>query len=410
MAHVTKDSVTQDFTYDPNGNRTSGYDANGNPISNINYDSQDRLMTWGAYSYTYDRKGTLTSRHNSTTGETMSYHYDLFGNLTEVDFSTGKTITYKVDAYGRRVARTVDPDGPNGSQQPKTTTYLYNAASQLVAMHDPWNNVWHFIYGTRQNTPDLIYLDDFIYRVLSDHLGSPRLVVDTTDLSDTLLEARYDAWGNASGFFYNFPFGFAGGLYDPDTGLVRFGARDYDPMTGRWTSKDPILFGGGQENLYVYAEDDPVNHADPSGRVGFAIGGGGAVDSSVAMFLTAVTGWPGVGGVGLGSGFFVDVSASRGLSLGVYDSGSARLGVSMPAQVAGGAAATFFTDLSKFSGSSVVGKGEVGKIGVGVGSGLLSISFGPGTGAFLGLEISNTELLGLRFKPWGSGPGCSLVL
>ena len=34
------------------------------------------------------------------------------------------------------------------------------------------------------------------------------------------------------------PFGFAGGLYDPDTGLVRFGARDYDAETGRWTSKE----------------------------------------------------------------------------------------------------------------------------------------------------------------------------
>ncbi len=40
------------------------------------------------------------------------------------------------------------------------------------------------------------------------------------------------------------PFGFAGGLYEADTKLVRFGARDYDPQFGRWTSKDPILFGG----------------------------------------------------------------------------------------------------------------------------------------------------------------------
>jgi len=63
----------------------------------------------------------------------------------------------------------------------------------------------------------------------------------------------------------NDTFGFAGGLYDADTGLVRFGARDYDPVVGRWTSKDPILFAGGQANLYVYVGGDPINFIDPSG-------------------------------------------------------------------------------------------------------------------------------------------------
>ena len=41
------------------------------------------------------------------------------------------------------------------------------------------------------------------------------------------------------------PFGFAGGLYDADTGLVRFGARDFDAVTGRWVLKDPSRFAGG---------------------------------------------------------------------------------------------------------------------------------------------------------------------
>ncbi|MEO6602101.1 MAG: RHS repeat-associated core domain-containing protein, partial [Polyangiaceae bacterium] len=63
------------------------------------------------------------------------------------------------------------------------------------------------------------------------------------------------------------PFGFAGGLYDADTGLVRFGARDYDPQVGRWISKDPIRFDGGQANLYVYANNDPLNATDSTGLV-----------------------------------------------------------------------------------------------------------------------------------------------
>jgi RHS repeat-associated protein len=37
---------------------------------------------------------------------------------------------------------------------------------------------------------------------------------------------------------FTVPFGFAGGLQDKDTGLVRFGYRDYDPDVGRWTAKE----------------------------------------------------------------------------------------------------------------------------------------------------------------------------
>jgi RHS repeat-associated protein len=61
------------------------------------------------------------------------------------------------------------------------------------------------------------------------------------------------------------PFGFAGGLYDPDTKLVRFGARDYDANAGRWTTKDPLGFASGESNVYSYVEGDPVNLIDPSG-------------------------------------------------------------------------------------------------------------------------------------------------
>jgi RHS repeat-associated protein len=104
------------------------------------------------------------------------------------------------------------------------------------------------------------------YRILSDHLGSVRLVVNTST-GAVAHRIDYDEFGNITadtnpGFQ---PFGFAGGMYDADTGLTRFGARDYDPVIGRWTTKDPINFDGGDTNLYGYVLSDPVNLIDDDG-------------------------------------------------------------------------------------------------------------------------------------------------
>jgi len=65
------------------------------------------------------------------------------------------------------------------------------------------------------------------------------------------------------------PFGFAGGLQDRDTGLVRFGYRDYDPDVGRWTAKDQIFFYGGDTDLYGYCLNNPINLIDPWGLYTF---------------------------------------------------------------------------------------------------------------------------------------------
>jgi RHS repeat-associated protein len=76
----------------------------------------------------------------------------------------------------------------------------------------------------------------------------------------------WDEWGNClldtnPGFQ---PFGFAGGLYDPDLKLHHLGAREYDPTVGRWLQPDPLGLEGGL-NLYAYCSNEPINHIDPSG-------------------------------------------------------------------------------------------------------------------------------------------------
>ena len=72
---------------------------------------------------------------------------------------------------------------------------------------------------------------------------------------------EYDAFGNLlseSAPAFDLPIGYAGGLDDRVTGLVRFGFRDLDTASGRWTARDPALYDGGQANLYTYVGGDPV--------------------------------------------------------------------------------------------------------------------------------------------------------
>jgi RHS repeat-associated protein len=99
-----------------------------------------------------------------------------------------------------------------------------------------------------------------------------------------LKRLTYDSFGNlqsdsAPGF--ELPIGFAGGLADPVTGLVRFGLRDYDPASGRFTSRDPSFMSGSPANLYAYAGSDPVGRRDPTGLfcLGFSLyeGFGGGI-------------------------------------------------------------------------------------------------------------------------------------
>jgi RHS repeat-associated protein len=114
--------------------------------------------------------------------------------------------------------------------------------------------------------PEYIVKGGTTYRIITDHRGSPRLVINATS-GAVVQQVDFDEWGVVQsdtnpGFT---PFGFAGGMADGDTGLVRFGARDYDAETGRWTAKDPIGFGGGEYDMYAYSQSDPVNYVDAEG-------------------------------------------------------------------------------------------------------------------------------------------------
>ena len=251
LSQVTKNGlVTANYTYDSNGNRLSGPGLTAVPT----YDNQDLLLNYGGTTYIYTANGELLTKTES--GAVTTYGYDVLGNLRSVALPSGTAIEYLIDGNNRRIGKKV-----NGTQ---VQGFLYQDTLKPIAELDGNNDVVsRFIYATHVNVPDYLIKGGNTYRIFTDHLGSPRLVVNIAD-GTIMQQMDYDEFGKVlldsnPGFQ---PFGFAGGLYDPDTKLVRFGARDYDAVTGRWTQQDPVLFAGSTWNLYGFNRNNPIQFAD----------------------------------------------------------------------------------------------------------------------------------------------------
>ena len=251
-------SWTTTYTYDENGNRLAKTGPSGTETGT--YDAQDRMTSYGPCTYAYTANGELATK--TCGSEVTTYTYDDFGNLTHVAMPDGITIDYVIDARNRRVGKKINGTLVKG--------FLYaDQLNPIAELDGSGNVVARFVYGTKPNVPDYMVKGGVTYRYVTDQLGSVRLVVEAA--TGTIAQRLdYDEYGviiqdTNPGFQ---PFGFAGGIADSHTGLVRFGARDYDPVSGRWTSKDPLGFNGSFANFYGYATFDPVNAIDFSGLSG----------------------------------------------------------------------------------------------------------------------------------------------
>ena len=250
------------YAYDPNGNRIA-VNRPSFATDSSTYDEQDRLLSFGHLAagytrYTYTAAGELLSM--ATGPDTTRYLYDPLGNLVTVTLPSGDLVRYSADGEGRRVGRRVNGHWSGG--------WVYGGPLSIAADLDSTGAVGNrYVYGEK-HTPELILNGASTYRVITDQLGSVRGVVDASS-GAVVEQIDYDAWGVptvVSGAWFQ-PLGYAGGLADTLSGLVRFGARDYDPAAARWTAKDPVGFGGGDANLYSYASSDPVGSGDANGLI-----------------------------------------------------------------------------------------------------------------------------------------------
>ena len=238
------------------------YDANGNIVE---LDRQGRAMT-----FTVDAADRLTALADQPTAFTPC------GALTELG-EQGAVRSYDFDGLGRMtgsrdihhdVSHTLDPLGrPIRITGAGAPLRLLWDGDRLAATLDAQGNVdIRFIDSGTEACPEALNRAGISYLLLKDHLGSVRAVVNAHD-GQVVQAIDFDALGRptATSALGWQPFGFAGGLQEAASGIVRFRARSYDPFIGRFLSRDPLGLAGGQTNLYQYALGDPVNNTDPSG-------------------------------------------------------------------------------------------------------------------------------------------------
>ena len=245
------------YGLDPVGNRlsanstlstlTSGswtFNANDEQVSSESYDANGNTLTAGGKIYTYDAENHMTSMTSGSTAVTLVY-----------------------DAFGNRVAKTVNgvttkylvEDDVNPTGLPQVLEETVNGAVQRV-----------YTYGLQRISEYQMVSGTWTASYYGyDGAGSVRQLTNSAGAVTDSYE--YDAFGNSFTKTGSTPnnYLYRGEQYDSDLGLYYLRARYYNPVTGRFVSRDPedgIATDPATLHKYLYAGGDPVNKKDPTGR------------------------------------------------------------------------------------------------------------------------------------------------
>ena len=188
-----------------------------------------------------------------------------------------RTVAFKYDPFGRRIGKslTTTIDGTPATTKTSTWTYVYDDDNVAVEIYtDPTGTTEKTFYTHGAGVDEHLALErgGQFYYYHADGLGS---IVAITDSSKAVVQTyEYDSFGmvKPSMGFRN-SYAYTGREWDKEAGLYYYRARYYDPMEGRFISKDPIGFKGGI-NLYSYVHNNPLNRVDPRGLSGCGPGDG----------------------------------------------------------------------------------------------------------------------------------------
>ena len=169
---------------------------------------------------------------------------------------------YACDALGRRVATT----NAEGMER-----HVYDDGRQVIAdVADDGSVLRSYVWGEGVDNLLAVKVGGRAFAALTDVQGTVWGYAD--ERGEVVARWTYDAWGNvlseevaaSAAGLRSVRYRFHGRERSAATGLVNFRMRWYDPVTGRWLSKDPIGLGGGL-NLFAFCDGDPISREDAYG-------------------------------------------------------------------------------------------------------------------------------------------------
>jgi RHS repeat-associated protein len=255
---------TEKYGYDDVGNRLTGP---GPKDTGYRYDTANRQTMGKLFGHDYDNQGNQLSRTTTNADKSWTMKWDFENRLTKMEKTRGadiQTVTFIYDPFGRRIEKKQSIT-KSGTTKITTWTYVYDGYDiALEIMTDSTTTRTFYTHG--QNIDEHLALErsGSFYYYHQDGLGSVTAITDAN--RNVVQRYNYDSFGKITPQtnFAN-SYTFTDREYDPQTGLYYYRARYYDPMDGRFISKDPISFTGGDVNLYGFVQNNPVNWIDPLG-------------------------------------------------------------------------------------------------------------------------------------------------
>ena len=292
----------------------------------------------GAFALGNDLNGNTTKLPTSGANDTIKYNWD---NRMRSASKGSDSIAVKYDPMGNRVWRQ-SYDGQDTTTKKYVVDISGNLPTIIAEYSDPNSFTNSYVYADGQvlvqyahsgdpNTPDNKYY------YVHDRLGSVCLVVDCNMVDETVTARNvytYSPFGNpyagtVSETVYN-PFQFTGQWFDEEINQYYLRARQYDPTMMRFMTRDPVL-GEQQEPLtlhkYLYCFNEPVNHTDPSGRIGisrFAAGVAGGVLAGSSAYAQMIN--TGAYAAKSGNWKFFDMAFDIGKMMPLFVAGGTAVG------------------------------------------------------------------------------------